>query len=130
MRPNFSNTHILAWLVPETLAVIAGVVCLGWMRAISPGEGHFATPRTRILSSIGLLSCALPGAYSVLIGGTWNGLMLAEPFELSGAISFIILIFQPNLIAKSRLRTFLAICVALSVFVAVVSMRDAWYLSH
>jgi hypothetical protein len=66
--------------------------------------------------------------YAVLIGGTWNGLVLAEPFELSAAILFGILMLRPTLIAGSKLRIYLAVCVALAGLVAMVSMRDAWWL--
>jgi len=130
MEQNLSVNYIIKWMLPEGLAIAASAVYLVAAKRMVPKGVPVDSFRVRILSFVGLLSCMLSGTYVVLIGGTWNGLVLAEPFELSATILFGILILQPNLIAKAKLRIYLAVCVALAGLVAMVSIGDAWWLIH
>ncbi len=130
MEQNLSVIYVIRWLVPEGLAIAASVAYLGAAGRMAYKGVTGDSFRIRILSFVGLLSCMLSGTYVVLIGGTWNGLVLAEPFELSAAILFGISIFRPDLFLRPNLRIYLAVWVALSGLVAMVSMRQAWWLVH
>jgi hypothetical protein len=131
LEPHPNLTYIfLSWSLPEGLAIATSAVYLGAMRIMAPRGSPIKPFRIRILSFLGLFSCILSGTYTILIGGTWNGLILAEPLLLSAVLLFGILIFRPDLASKSKLRIYLGACVVLSGLCAVASIWVAWSLTR
>lgn len=120
----------LSWSLPEGLAIAASAVYLVLMKITVPKANPIKSSRVRILSIVGFSSCALSSIYTVVIGGTWNDFILAEPIQLSAVLLFGVLVFRPSLISRSKLRLYLAVCVALSGICAVMLLWIAWSLTH
>lgn len=131
MGPQPNLTYISVWeLLPDGLAIAASAAYLIAVTRTAQEPGPIDSLRVRILACVGLLSCILSGigTFSQVIS---TYLIVAEPFELLATVLFGIMIFRPNLMSRSKLRTYSAVCVAISGLYATLFMSNTLlWLAH